>query len=173
MGWIAVDDPEIDSVSQYPADQSERSGRCAGTTAHVRPAAQLVGLDEGPCLARHDVAHDFCEDRLGQILDPTRSKQGNNVPLDTSEVDIDSRLLLGSAAFAEDETVSEIVHVALAELLHRHGLIEFGPFFRRIIALRDPTKLGLCLAPCSLRRPYAVQADRVADRKSTRLNSSH
>src|SRR3546814_7882353 len=85
MGWIAGDDPGIDSVSQNPADQSERSGRCAGTTAHVRPAAQLVGLAEGPCLARHDVAHDFCEDRLGQILDPTRSKQGNNVPLDRSE----------------------------------------------------------------------------------------
>src|SRR3546814_16661510 len=62
MGWIAVDDPEIDSVSQYPADQSERSGRCAGTTAHVRPAAQLVGLDDGPCLAQ--IGRASCRERV-------------------------------------------------------------------------------------------------------------
>ena len=103
--------------------------------------------------------------KLGATSAPT-THQWNDVSLDPSDIRIDRGLLFRSSTLAEDETVFEVLDVALAELLHRHRLMIFQSLLCRIITGGDTTQLSLGLAPGKLGSPDPMQPNRHSPRSS-------
>ena len=68
-------------------------------------------------LARHDVLHGLGDVGLGQIPHPSIAQQGNDVPLDASDIGGDRGELLRPSSFAEDKPVLQIFEEAAAEFL--------------------------------------------------------
>lgn len=119
-------------------------------------------------LPAHDVFQGAGDVRLGQILDPPAAQQGDDVALDTAYVGDDGAGLLRTISLAEDEALVEVGEVAVAELLHGHGLVIELALLGGVSAVGHLTQQRLRLAASRFRRPDAVQADGEAPRAARR-----
>src|SRR3546814_20103079 len=106
--------PAIDGIVQYAVNQTHRRRHGAWPAPHCGAASGSFGLDEGFGLTRHDIAHGFRDDGLSEVFDPAGSEERDDVPFDPAQIDVDGRLLLRAAPFAQNESIPEILHVELA-----------------------------------------------------------
>ena len=82
MRGILVKNSEFDGIGQNSSEKANRARRRTRASLHDRPSAQFLRFDIGLRLAGHDVPQGLVDVGLGQILDLSIAKQGDDVPTD-------------------------------------------------------------------------------------------
>ena len=80
MCRIAFDDAGVDCIGKDASQQADRSCSRSGAAAHDGLAAQLPGLHGYARFPSHDVFQDLVDVGLGEIFDPARADQRDDVP---------------------------------------------------------------------------------------------
>ena len=108
--------------------------------------AELFGFHGHARLTGDDVLHHVVDVRLGDVPHTSRSEKGNDLPADTADIGGD---------------------VLLVKLFDGQHPPVFFSFFCGVVTMSDPAKLRFRFTTRGLRRPYAMQAYRIATRTSS------
>lgn len=140
---VLVNDPRFNRVCEDAAEEAHGADGGTAAAAYDRLAAQFLRLHHDARLTGNDILHQVVHVRLGDVLDPARAEQRNDVPPYAPDIGRNRGRLLGPSAFSEDETCLHVCDVLLAKLPNGDGASFLFPFGCRIFSLSDLAQQGL------------------------------
>ena len=99
MRRVLINNPRLNRLGENASEKTHGPDGSAAAATHDRLTAQFLRLHHNARFLGDDVLHQIVDVRLGDVLDPSRTKQRNHAPTAAADIGPNRGCFLGATAF--------------------------------------------------------------------------